>query len=154
MQNFFDSYIASGSVFSRDLFSLHTGAYLGSGVARTVFEYGDDKSRVIKFETGDPSYQNPIEWELWRYVQKDSKLRKWFAPCYQISAYGAILIQARVRPLPKDKAPKKMPGFFCDFKYTNYGLYEGRVVCCDYGLPALVFKHGFNLQMKTAKWWE
>lgn len=46
-----------------------------------------------------------------------------------------------------------MPIFFTDFKYLNYGFYDGRIVCHDYG-TSLIFEHGMTKRTKKAEWWE
>lgn len=43
----------------------------------------------------------------------------------------------KTTPAPHSAYPSRMPAFMTDFKFTNYGMYEGRLVCHDYGmLPA------------------
>lgn len=137
------------------------GAKLGKGAYRTVFvnrisgigpgkknmpNYGDKKT-VIKLEGTGGNFANIIEWELWNHVA-DGPTAKWFAPCYQISPSGGALIQARTYPITDAQLPKRVPGFFSDLKKDNWGLFEGRVVCHDYG--NILWEKGSKL--KVAKW--
>lgn len=152
--SFYDTNVATARTVVRDFIFMTVGDKIGSGQNRTVYEYQLDTTKVLKFEATGTMFQNTIEWKVWQHVKNDKRLNKWFAPCYTISPWGGVLVQARVAPLTPKRAPKKMPAFLCDFKYANYGIYNGRVVCCDYGLPALLFDHGLlSTRMKKVKWW-
>lgn len=122
---------------------------LGQGAYRTVYEFGPDKTKVIKLE-GNTSFQNIIEWETWNHV-KYTKHAKWFAPVHSISANGKVLIQSRTKPLSRKKCPKKIPVFFTDLKSENWGKLDGRKVCHDYGSHLLMEK-GMSSKMKKVLW--
>lgn len=137
-----------------DLFSLMCGKWLGGGISRGVYVLGTDPSLVIKIETANSSFQNAMEWEVWNVLERDdTDAMNWFAPCHYISPCGTILIQARTKPLDKSQAPKKVPVFFTDIKYQNFGMYDGRVVAHDYGFHKFV-SLGSNCKLKCAQWYD
>lgn len=133
--------------------SLCLGKHLGRGQNRDVYEFKwNPVYAVIKIERGGDFFQNIMEYRVWKEV-KGTEWEKWFAPCLEISANGHYLIQARVEFPEKKKYPKKLPKFFTDTKFKNYGLYQGRWVACDYGFPS--FMNGRRLgAMKKANWWQ
>ncbi len=139
-------------IVSVDLFNLMCGKWLGGGVSRGVYVLSIDQSLVIKIETTSHSFQNVSEWEIWNYLEGyDTDTMNWFAPCHYISPCGTILIQARTTPLDKSQAPKKVPAFFTDTKYQNFGMYDGRVVAHDYGYHNFV-RLGSSCKLKRAQW--
>ena len=139
-------------VVATDFFHVMTGKWLGGGVGRGVFALGTDPSLVVKIETASYSFQNAMEWEVWSALENsDSDAGKWFAPCHYISPCGMVLIQARTRPIDKSRFPKKMPSFFTDLKYQNFGEYDGRIVAHDYGYNRFVHL-GATARMRNAAW--
>jgi len=138
-------------IMARDLFGLVAGNEIGSGIARRVYVYDPSPNMVIKFESESQSFQNIIEWEIWLSIQ-GSKYAKWFAPCYNISPCGTALIQKRTEKIGRKEYPTKMPIFFSDFKYANFGLSEDKFVCHDYGYPNFLIKSLSN-RMKKVEWW-
>lgn len=138
----------------RDWMQCACGKELGNGIGRRVFVYDLDPRWVIKIEDKSSSFQNVMEWETWDAAkQRGKEFARWLAPCTAISPSGSVLLQKRTTPIPRGKYPKRMPPFLNDFKRSNYGLYEGRVVCHDYG-TSLLLDHGFSLKMKKADWWD
>lgn len=140
---------------TRDLAWLFLGKLIGSGLSRTVYEYEQDKTCVIKYEHGEGRWQNILEWEIWNTV-KDTKLAKWFAPCIDISPNGHFLIQKRAEKVPKSFFPKEIPALFGDLKYDNFGMIGKQFVCIDYGtvhIPA-INKMLTMKKLKKADWWE
>lgn len=81
---------------------------------------------------------------------KDSPLKKWFAPCIDISPNGVFLLQKKTEPCSTSKYPTVVPSFFTDLKYQNFGLLNGKVVCFDYG--TILFTN-LNEKTRKAKWW-
>ena len=141
----------------REFFDFICGKMIGSGVARTVFEYlpSNNKEYVVKIEDSAGSFQNVIEWEMWDYF-KDSDLgKRWLAPCWSISPCGTVMMQSRTQPLPKGyRLPKKMPVFLGDLKSSNYGLLKGRLVAHDYGTGFVKITGMHNMRrMCRANWW-
>lgn len=59
----------------------------------------------------------------------------------------------RTRSPERTKYPAKMPAFFSDFKRTNYGLHNGRLVCHDYG-TSLLMQEGLTKRMKSVEWFD
>lgn len=139
------------NTISKDLLNIVVGDKLGFGCGREVFEFLPDKSLVIKFEVTGKSFQNAMEWEIWQRVQWVKGIHKWFAPCTQISSCGTILLQKRTYPKDKNKYPEKMPAFFCDTKYSNYGFINDQFVCHDYG-TSLLIENGMTSRMKKVNW--
>jgi hypothetical protein len=109
-----------------------------------------DESVVVKIESGSRSFQNVEEWLAWTWV-KGTAMAKWFAPCISVSAAGSILIQQRVTPMRKGERPGKLPAFLCDLKPENFGMYQGRIVCCDYGTVLSSIRTA-SKRMVVAKW--
>lgn len=127
------------SLRRKELKSLFLGKKIGEGMSRKVYQYTDPLTgsfdrAVVKYEGRfvDGHFQNVAEWEIWTWV-RGTPMQKWFAPCYAISPCGLYLVQARVDPLRSKEWPKRLPSFLTDLKPENFGMFEGRVVACDYG---------------------
>ena len=101
------------------------GDFLGYGIARHVFVYGPDPTKVIKLEEPNGWHQNVLENEAWEQVQF-TKWAKWFAPVHYISNCGRLLIQSRTTPLTS--MPRQIPNFLTDLKPDNLGMIGRRVV--------------------------
>lgn len=142
---------AEDSLSQRALFNHICGDMLGWGCNRVVFEYKPNKRMVVKLER-DASKANTIEWHYWQMV-KETHWAKWFAPCHEISACGSLLIQEKARLLKPGEGPDKIPYFFTDTKYQNYGWIKGQLVCVDYA-TCLLSQVGLTNRMKPAKWWD
>lgn len=138
----------------KDLANGCLGKFLGQGVARHVWVSTIDPTKVIKLEI-ESFFQNIREWDTWLEL-KDSKYAKYLAPCIGISDGGRMLVQERIEPLRKDMEKCKMPDFLTDFKRSNYGIYNGRVVCCDYGTNILLSFALSERKIKliTPNWWD
>jgi hypothetical protein len=149
-----DSGVASyfSGTIALDFFRTMTGKFLGGGIGRGVYVHGTDPSLVVKIETATHSFQNVAEWQVWsdlEYTEQDAL--KWFAPCHYISPCGIVLIQARTRPMEESAFPEKMPCFFTDLKYSNFGRFNGRIVAHDYGLHRFI-NLGATARMRIANW--
>lgn len=136
----------------RDGFNLLCGREIGVGMTRTVFECNVDKSLVVKVEKAEvrTHFQNLVEWLAWSRVA-GTEFERWFAPVVAISPDGRCLLMKRVEHAPVHTLPKQVPAFFTDLKPSNYGFYEGRVVCCDYG-SHLLHEEGMTKRLKRAQW--
>lgn len=144
--------MSDNAFIHKELFWTIAGERLGYGMSRTAYEAKILPNAVIKTEENSGKFQNIIEWETWNEV-KGSPFEKWFAPCLHISACGSVLIMARTaRPNP-DQYPELMPAFLTDFKRTNYGMLDGRLVCHDYGTNMLM-RTGMTKRMKKVEWWD
>lgn len=137
--------------FYRQLKNICFGPVLGEGSARKVYEFLPDPTLVVKAELYGKNFQNVAEWEVWSWVRGRGDMEKWFAPCVNISSSGLFLLQKRVEPLQKSQLPKRLPAFFCDLKPEHFGLYEGRVVCCDYGLVVSAIRDS-NKKLVKVTW--
>jgi len=140
----------------RDLSSLLLGKRLGAGIARTVYECKLDPNLVIKVEERDDSgmFQNVAEWNIWNAADVDPDMKKWLAPCVRISDCGIYLIQKKVQqPVPLERMPKRVPVWMSDMKTKNFGLFEDRVVACDYGTLIGMFPQNLSKRTKKADWW-
>lgn len=138
---------------ARDLAYLFLGDIIADGSTRIVYKCLQDSSAVIKHEPKGNRFQNVIEWEVWQTV-KGTKFEKWFAPCIDISSNGVWLIQRRIEPIPKGMFPKKVPAFFTDMKYQNFGMLGKQFVCCDYGTIHIeAMKRSFSKKTKKPEWW-
>lgn len=123
------------------ILSLFIGDQLGSGASRRVYEIKGDDKRVLKVEYVGKTFNNQTEWLVWEVV-KEWPISDWFAPCYEIDNYGSVLIQARTKPFKSSKEFHAavrttrggvIPAVFDDVHYANFGIYDGRVTCHDYG---------------------
>jgi hypothetical protein len=137
---------------SEDFFRLMIGERLGQGLYRDVYEFTYNDSYVIKIETGECSFANILEWEVWQSVRYNKKISHWFAPCYKISPRGQFLIQQKTSQInTRHILPKNIPSFFDDLHMGNWGLIEGKWVCHDYANHK-AFSNDFNFKMVKAKW--
>ncbi len=150
-----DSTVADhfSGVVAVDFFRTMVGKWLGGGIGRGVYVLGTDPSLAVKIETRSHSFQNISEWEVWNDLKNmnNDSAHKWFAPCHYISPCGAVLIQSRTKPLDKSRFPDKMPSFFTDLKYQNFGMLNGRIVAHDYGYNRFVHL-GATARMRVANW--
>jgi hypothetical protein len=121
------------NTIGRDLLSLAVGDLIACGVTRNVYEWLPDPSLVLKVEFKERSFCNIGEWETWNRIQGVKEIAKWFAPCHAISACGSMLLQKKIQPIGERKPPERLPVFLADTKLVNYGFFNGRFVCCDYG---------------------
>lgn len=118
------------------------GKRIGKGAYRHVYEMeGIDGPRVIKVEYCGKEFCNMTEWKVWKAVEHTPHA-EWFAPCIDIDLMGVALIQKRTKPFDSreefnahvDKYHGgKLPAFFDDVHYGNFGTLDGRLVCHDYG---------------------
>lgn len=121
---------------------------IGAGMSRKTYDSIVLPDVVIKFEEASGFFQNQMEWEIWHSV-KGTEFSKWFAPCEWISNNGSVLIMKKTTPATK--YPDKMPAFLADFKKTNYGIYNKKLVCHDYGM-SMIIRTGLTKRMKKAFW--
>lgn len=134
-----------------DIAGMLLGEKIGSGQFRDVYAHATNPDYVVKVENGARSFHNVAEYDLWKAVE-DKPIAKWFAPVSHISPAGSVLVMRRVEHLPKQFLPKQVPDFFTDLKVDNWGLFEGRPVCCDYGLTLLLDRMTSSGRMKRATW--
>jgi len=133
-----------------EAFNIIAGELLGEGACRKVFACKIDTSLVVKVEK-DPQgmFQNAHEFRMWQECQTYRKVADWLAPCVSISTHGMVLIQKRVEPVPAGQLPKQLPTFLIrDRKPSHFGMFEGRIVCCDYALSASTLP----VKLKTVDW--
>lgn len=138
------------STRENDLFRMLCGDEISRGSSRCVYRHASDPTLVVKEE--ESGFQNIMEWLTWERIQPTS-WAKWFAPCMQISNNGLFLVMKKTLDLDLNKLPERMPKFLSDFKYQNYGILDGKVVCRDYGTN-LLMEYGMSNVMKKVKWWD
>ncbi len=135
----------------KDFLRLMCGRFIGGGVGRGVYECAVNEDLVIKVETVSYSFQNVMEWQVWQEVKDNDTLSEFFAPCHSISPCGAILAMYRtLRPDPQEWEDR-MPAFLSDFKRDNFGMYEDRLVCHDYGINKMLIS-GTSARLINADW--
>lgn len=127
-----DEILGSRTV-SSDFVEMFLGKKIGGGQFRNVYECSNDKTVVIKVESGIRDFQNISEWNFWESVQYNKKIARWLAPCIKISNCGTVIIQKKTTPLRPSEVPKQLPEFIRDVKVENLGMLDGKVVCIDYG---------------------
>lgn len=130
-----------GDLLKNSALNLVVGRSLGSGASRRVYELLYDKTLVMKVEHTGKTFHNQTEWLIWECV-REWPISDWFAPCVDIDGYGNVLIMKRTEPFESEKDFKAaitrtrggvIPKVFDDIHYGNFGLYDGRVTCHDYG---------------------
>lgn len=137
-----------------DLVDLVAGEQLGAGAYRKTYVFRHDPTCVIKRSTRDHHGHNILEYHFWDAIQSDKELSKWFAPCVRISDLGLWLIQKRTEIISKEQLPKKVPYILTDLKRENWGLYEGRPVCHDYGNIIIRAATAAGKRMRVANWFD
>lgn len=138
------------SVLARDVAGMVLGDYRGTGTYRCIFDHASDPELIVKVENGHQCFCNVREWDVWERV-KETALAKWFAPVVAISSSGVVLVMKRCAEVPVQLLPEHVPAFFTDLKAENWGLYEGRPVCLDYGNHLLI-EYGMTKRMRRARW--
>lgn len=133
----------------REVTNMMLGVQIGVGSARRVFINDLNPLQVVKIEHGS-GFQNVQEWLIWQEVRNKPDLAKWFAPCDFISPNGSVLVMRRTEQ-PKIAYPEQVPAFFTDLKLTNWGEFEDRLVCHDYGMLARFYS--LSKRQKKADWW-
>jgi len=125
------------------LLHFFVGKRIGKGAYRHVYRLngGDGKDCVLKVEYCDAEFCNITEWKVWKAVEHTPHA-EWFAPCVSIDLFGVALVQKRTKGFDSREEfnayvekhhDGKLPAFFEDVHYGNFGLLEGRLVCHDYG---------------------
>lgn len=125
--------------------NLWVGERIGKGSFRHVYKLKGDTSKVLKVEYCDNVFSNIHEWQVWQQV-RDTPIEKFFAPCYDIDTMGVALIQARTVPFENNAdfedavraSGDKIPAFMDDVHFGNWGTFEGRPVCHDYGFTTFL----------------
>lgn len=131
-------------------FNTLCGDLLGEGIHRKVFECKLDPSLVVKVETDEEfrSFANAREHGNWLDNQGYTAVSKWLAPIVSLSPCGLVMLQKRITPLREGEFPDRLPAFLTDIKPSNFGLYEGRVVACDYSFLITTI----STRLKKAYW--
>ena len=136
----------------QDAFNLMCGDLIGKGSSRTVYENRFDPTTVIKVEqNGGIARQNIFEYDAWVELS-DEPAQKFLAPILFMSPRGRILVQKKTCTLPHKDYPDKIPRFFADTKYQNFGLLDGEFVCHDYAHNS-IYEFSYKVVMVKAKWW-
>lgn len=132
-----------------DMISSLCGEKIGSGQFRDVFHYKLDDRYVIKLERGE-TRGNVTEELLWYEVQglkgELAWVKKWFASINWVSPNGKILVMEKTEIRKGKKRPDKVPYFFMDVKYDNFGWIGNRFVCHDYGFLNKFIKYSKKKQ--------
>lgn len=120
-----------------DLVTSICGESMGAGCYRTVYEYNLDSRYVVKIEPLNTSC-NLIEYMIWDEVKglrgDLAWVKDWFAPCGWISPNGRIMTMRKTTDTGTgDNLPEKVPKFFWDVKWDNFGWIGKKFVCHDYG---------------------
>lgn len=124
-----------------DFIELFCGERVGSGLDRTVYDCRVNPNVVVKVETTKRGFQNVFEWEMWDAL-RGTEMAKYLAPCVHISEAGICLLQKKVEPLSGRYKNVKIPNWLSDLKPDNFGVLDGRVVACDYGLAGEIIGRG------------
>jgi hypothetical protein len=129
--------IRHNEIVSIEFFRAMLGDLLGEGRDRYVFQSVFNKNEVIKFDMSLEN-SNVIEWTVWNDIKHDKATAKWFAPVIKMSPCGRVLVM-RKADMYRDRStyPKRLPSFFGDIKYTNFGFIGNQCVCVDYAINYL-----------------
>ena len=114
-----------------DLVNLLCGKLLGQGQYRKVFQCAIEPAHVVKHDSGH-NFSNINEYQVFSEFT-GTELEQWLAPVIWLSPRGLWLIQAKTTPIIEADLPTKIPAIFADTKAENWGSYQGRPVCHDYG---------------------
>lgn len=130
-----------GALLKNSALRLMYGECIGSGASRRVYSVLHDDTLVLKVEHSGKTFHNQTEYLIWEEI-KSWPISDWFAPCVDIDGYGNVLLQKRTQPfdchddfkaaLTKTRGGV-IPAVFDDIHYGNFGMYDGRVTCHDYG---------------------
>lgn len=134
----------------QEINNVFLGEHIGEGAYRNVYSCKVRDDIVIKKEKQSGNFANIMEWKVW-YEVIGTPFEKWFAPCINISIDGDVLLQKKVQPLRDSELPEKIPHFFSDIKKENFGLLDGKFVCCDYG-SLIITKKWSEKQMRKPRW--
>lgn len=132
------------SLGGKDLLRLLVGREIGVGAFRNVYTLQGRPDVVLKIEMGSYDFCNIREFDLWE-AAIDAGQSHWLAPVLGLSPSGTCLLMARTQPV--NKLPQFIPEWLTDTKPENWGLYEGRVVCHDYG-SHLALERGITKKVK------
>lgn len=124
---------------------------LGEGASREVWSHRFNESLVVKVALDMKGIQNNFkEFDIYKAVI-NTDYQKHFAPVEWVSSRGHYLVMQRIKFKDKEHYPEKIPTFFYDTKYKNYGWLGKNFVACDYA-PIDVLT-SFSKKLKKAKWW-
>ena len=132
--------------------SFFLGEKLGSGCYRDVFDFFWNKNYVIKIAISTEGRQENLLESRIHDCMLETNYIKHFAKVLGVSASGEFLIMEKAEKRPPSQYPEKVPHFFSDLKYDNYGWIGKRFVCFDYG--NLMVTNGMTNKMKKANWWD
>lgn len=127
------------------------GKLLGAGAYRDTYVCKQDPKMVIKIERemSKAIFANVSEWVNYQNLKDWNQMKPWLAPCYGITQIGNVLLQRRVKITDNDDLyPEKIPSFFTDRKYENFGFIGKQLVCYDYS-----FMVHTQFRMVKANWW-
>lgn len=136
-----------------EFIDLCLGNLIDNGSTRYVYECRLNKDYVIKVENSTELVvkQNIVEWGFWNININNTDVTRWLAPLVDISPCGTFLIQRRCKALPDDYIlPEYVPKFLTDVKRDNFGLFDGTLVCMDYGLQKPVI----DTKLTRVHWYE
>lgn len=140
------------SFIKEEAAELLLGDKIGSGVYRDVYECLMLPDCVVKVQQDALEFDNVMEWKIWQEVRWDDELSLWFAPCVHISANGRLLIMKKTTKAGISDFPTSLPVFLGDCHKGNYGMYEGRFVCHDYGLSTALRKGLETKRLRKVNW--
>lgn len=133
-----------------DLILMLCGRRLGEGTYRTVYEYNLQPEKYVVKTENNSTNSNIAEYIIWDEVQGLTNelawVKEWFAPIKYCSPNGKIIIMERTRECPDKKRPDKVPEFFMDVKYNNFGWIGNKFVCHDYGFIFRFLKYEKKFQ--------
>ena len=143
--------MSENAAIHRDVFWLMADRLISNGISRNVYTSSVFPDCVVKVEEDACMFQNVMEWQTWGKV-RGTALEKWFAPCKWISPNGSVLIMKKTTEPAEKHYLKQLPVFLTDTKRSNYGMYQGRLVCHDYG-TSLLMEYGMSKRMRNVEWW-
>jgi len=129
--------ILNVGMIAYDMVSSICGELINSGSYRSVYDYNLDDKYVVKLEPNNTNC-NIVEYMIWEEVKglngNLAWVKEWFAPVKWISPNGRILVMRKTKEdhntFPR---PAKVPKFFWDVKWNNFGWIGKNYVCHDYG---------------------
>lgn len=135
-----------------ELRRLLVGEMIGFGATRRVFDCKLSNKFVVKIQYVG-GFHNAIEFEVWEAVGPAYWWSRWFAECIFISNDGKLLIQEKVdMERAYSEYPKKIPRFFTDIKYDNYGFVGNQLKCVDYSNVMAMLTGFLDKKFRSAHW--
>jgi hypothetical protein len=151
----------NGVVDADGPFELVKGRQLGTGAARTVYEFEGYPDLVIKESRVHPHMQNCTEWRVWCEIAGDHGWNGRVGRCEAISRSGRFLVMERLDDVTTDEQRERRELLYWvhEWRPSAFGVNSAGVVKTrDYGLaapgpyPQPKFREYLTIKMEHCPW--